>query len=220
MAGNGYPWHSSDEFHEVNSPEFIRLAIANEIHNYETQYNRELLQSLEIEETPFVTPTTCRATNTLVLKTPQNCYRAGVIEQLYPNSQIIYIVVERNKYATVNGLLDGWESGMFMARPTPQGWWKFDMPPNWTWKCSLLERCINQYQQSMKYINHDYLGRVHTVQFEIFETNWLECCQHVWGMLGLSRYTPACAVLPILSATDNPKPDRWKAKRPWLVEVF
>jgi len=220
LAENGYPWHLSDEFHAVRNSEYIRQLIANELHNYASTANRKWLQANMIEEPPFVEAVDCRQKSTLVLKTPQNCYRRGVIEQLYPRAQVLYIVVSRDKHAVLNGLIDGWESGMFTARQTPGGWWCFDMPPNWSWQTSILERCKNQLCQSRAAIVRDYPDALVEVEFEWFLKDWVAACQKIWAMLKLAKFTPTCYQLPILCATDQPTDDRWKIKRPWLSEAI
>jgi hypothetical protein len=221
LARNGYPWHTSDEFHAVNDPEFVQLAIANELHNFQSTYNRSILQQYSIEEPPFVSPVLCNRLDTIVFKTPQNCYRRGVLEQLYPDAEIVYIIMTRSPHGIINGLMDGWLSGQFTARLTPGGWWCFDMPPNWTWGITLLERCINQWRMATSHIDRNYHDAACRVPFEEFEDNWRQVCQQVWALLGLSRYDPPDNTrLPILSATEGPRPERWKTKRPWLMEVL
>lgn len=216
LANNGYPWHLSDEFHVPNEPDLIRVLIANELHNYASVSNRLWLQRERIEEPPFVDPAICRVTDTLVLKTPQDCYRRGVIAALYPDAEILYIIMKRDGRATVNGLLDGWACGSFTSRVTPRGWWCFDMPPNWSWDTQLLDRCVNQYQQATKFAA-EHAGT--TVSFELFEEDWRDVVTYVWQKLGLSQFPIASTNLPTLMATDAPGKERWRKKRPWLDEV-
>lgn len=229
IAMNGYPWHESDEFHRPNNPEMIRGLISGEIRNHASAHNRQIIQENLVEEPPYVQPIRCRETDTLVLKTPQNCYRQGVLEYLYPEAKIIYIVLLRDKHAVVNGLMDGWKSPDFTARLTPRGWWKFDMPPGWTWESTLLERCIHQWRSAEKYaLSHVPLfgGKLTTksvqISFERFvEAPWFECSK-LWEFLGLESINPMSIYkeLPRLMATDVGPPDRWKQKRPWLEEVL
>ena len=218
LACNGYPWHLSDEFHTCNNPDTVRLLISNEMNNYWSSHNRRLLQQYKVEEPPYIEPIICKPTDTLVLKTPQNCYRKGVIEQLYPEAEVIYIRVVRDKRAIVNGLLDGWLSNEFTARCTELGWWKFDMPPNWTFDVDIVGRSINQCLQSYKFMNRDY-GMTLPIRYEDFTADWLELCRFVWDYLRLSSYTPLVDNLPQLGCTEPPNNDRWKVKRPWLMEL-
>ena len=220
LARNGYPWHKSDEFHDLKSPAlgYMRCLIANELHNYQTTHNRQVLQRCKVEEPPFVKPVTCYRTSTLLLKTPQNCYRRGVLEQIYPQARVDYVRITRDSRAVVNGLIDGWLSGDFTARKTPEGWWCFDMPPNWSWENSLLDTCINQESQASRYLDQDYSDALR-VSFEAFLEDWQATCLQVWASLGLAPYTPSESELPALMTTKDPTIRRWKACRPWLREV-
>lgn len=222
LAHCGYPWHPSDEFHSLDEGQRqdVLWCIANEVHNHSNAENRQWLQEQQIEEPPYVKAIECRRTDTLVLKTPQNCYRRGVIEQLYPQAEVAYIAIERDARAVVNGLIDGWRSGQFTARKTHGGWWCFDMPPNWTWGVPLLVRCLNQYAEATRFIKRDYAkDLLCTVRFEHFEANWLAVCRDTWEVLGLPPYTPSVQVLPKLSCTYEPRPERWRSIRPWLEEA-
>ena len=217
LARNGYPWHESDWFTLANDPDYIRLLIANELLNHANQHNRRVLQQQQIEEPPFVYPMRCRRRPTLVLKTPQNCYRRGVIPQLYPHAKIVYVRINRYSCAVINGLMDGWNSGQFTARKTPQGWWCFDMPPNWKWD-TVFNMSVNQYRQSQKYLDA-YQPADWTMDFEEFTNDWIGQCKQVWKLLGLPDFTPRQKHLPVLGATEPPKQDRWRLRRPWLEEV-
>ena len=219
LACNGYPWHSHDEFHVLDNQDIIRSLIANELCNHESVNNRRLLQEYQIEVEPFVEPIECRPTDTLVLKTPQNIHRRGILESLYPDAEIVYLVMERDPRAIVNGLMDGWASGKFRARETLKGWWCFNMAPNWSWDSSLLGRCTNQWQQSYLYDQRDYAVCLR-ITFEHVEHNWLDVCRDVWDYLNLRRYSPPAGLeMPELVCTDKPQPERWKLKRPWLADL-
>lgn len=224
LAGNGYPHHQSDEFHTVNESGLVRLLIANEVHNHESKFNRNLLQSYLVEEPPFVQPIVCRQTDTLLLKTPQNCYRRGVLEQLYPDAEIIYLVIQRQPEGVVNGLLDGWQTnGMFTARYLGHGrWWKFDMPPNWNLDATLLEICINQWRQANLFISRCYSDAIGIIYYESFLKEWKETVMEVWDELGLGHYSipDDVSFLPWIGVTDPDGAERWKEKRPWLVECL
>lgn len=221
LAKNGYPWHASDMFDTVSSPELIRELITTELVNHYSKANRKVLQDYLIEEPPFVDSIQCNPTSTLVLKTPQNCYRRGVLEQLFPTAQIDYVVITRSMEATINGLLDGWITpNMFTSRKTADGWWKFDMPPGWSLQQRLLERCLWQYSESVDFIRSNYSDARLSIPFENFQQNWVATIQAAWDQLGLSYYTPKITELPWLSTTDPPEIDRWKIKRPWLEEAL
>lgn len=223
MAGNGYPWHSSDEFSLANNPAIIRSLIANELFGtpQHVAANREWLQTRHVEEPPFVRPypiRTSHPTSVLLLKTPQNVYRRGVLEQLWPTAEITYINTCREGRAVVNGLLDGWESPDFTARKTPAGWWKFDMPPGWSFDRSLLDTCIHQYKSAVQFAEK-YYADAQKISYEMFLEDWVYWCQQLWSFCGLPKYRPPAGELPVLMATDTPHPQRWKDKRPWLEDI-
>ena len=226
LAQNGYPWSKSDNFYDsfedLNCPELIRTLIANELKApIETvRNNRKILQQRFVEELPFVDQDdrSERVTDTLLVKTPQNCYRPGLLEELYPKAEIMYLSMTRDPRATINGLLDGWASDSFQARWTPGGWWKFDMPPNWSWDVTVLEACINQWRSARVAIAKGFTV-AGVISFEEFLDDWIGTCRQVWYMLGLSSWSPGSAKLPILSATDKPERARWRKKRPWLDEI-
>lgn len=219
LAANGYPWHESDAFRFAENEQVIRMLIANELHNHESAYNRHVMQEHGVEEPPFVTPKECRITDTLVLKTPQNCYRRGVVEQLYPDAEVVYIIVRRDPRATINGLLDGWASPDFTARLTDQGWWKFDMPPGWSWDRDVVTSCIHQWASAEAFLQKDYGDALCEVLFENFERSWIAQCDSAWEMLGLAPFTPEDDELPHLSSTLPPERERWKKRRPWLAHL-
>lgn len=227
MACNGWPWHSSDIFTEINYPDRIKTYIANEIHNHESPHNRRWMQALHIEEPPFIDlPLFITPRRVLVLKTPQNCYRRGVLESLYPDAKITYVRVLRSKPAIVNGLIDGWETpGAFEARYySIQGqgdWWKFDMPPGWqSWITeSIEERSIYQCEMATEYLNKKYDDAVN-ISYEDFCQSWRFTIHTLWKHCGLrDHFITEDTELPVLMATDKPDPERWKIKRPHLEKL-
>jgi hypothetical protein len=41
-----------------------------------------------------------------------------------------------------------------------------------------------------------------------------------WASLGLAEYEPDSSLtLPVLMATDQPEPERWRKKRPYLEDI-
>lgn len=242
LAHNGYPWHDSDSFSIPNLGSLIKSCIANELYGYNVVDNRRWLQKNMIEEPPFVEPIpdlARRLTDTLLLKTPQNVYRRHVLEYLYPNAHVTYIVTRRDRYATINGLMDGWEGNNFKARSLPmkfstidgfedvakyreRRWWKFDMPPGWDQfvvaTYPLYEICAYQADNAAWFATKMYSGAI-TVEYEQFLEDWRGVTYDVWDQLGLDKFDLSGHNLPELMATDPPKKDRWKEKRPWLKDV-
>src|SRR5690606_35520196 len=91
LCCNGHPWHKSDKYPCMNSPDRVKALIGTELLNYESAHNRLLLQRYDIEERPFVPTILCRSSNTLLIKTPQNVYRKKIIESLFPGREMVYI---------------------------------------------------------------------------------------------------------------------------------
>lgn len=230
LAHNGYPWHASDEFHELNNPELVRILIANELYGNSNGWNRRWLQHHHIEEPPYVPIDVAvlrhsregvrlPVTDTLLLKTPQDVYRKGIMEQLYPNAEVSYVIVRRDARAIINGLMDGWEAeGMFEARLVGNFWWKFDMPPRWWTFTSASVKKIASFQA---YQALSYCERFHgiSVRYEEFTEDWRLVTRRAWKDLGLRDYKLDNYELPILMATDAPEPERWRKKRPWLADM-
>lgn len=243
LSLNGYPFHEDDSFRNENDRfdlrhvNLIKRLITCELYGTEKQswYNRRLLQWHNIEEPPFVaTPWNEYATidtsdwssssDTIVMKTPQNSYRPKIFEHLWnlEPEQVANIRIVRKPEATINGLLDGWTSRDFIARRTERGWWKFDMPPGWQWD-TLIERCIHQYRSAKDAISKHETPLICTVTYEDLIQDWYSVCCDVWSLLGLpyvSKDKLPTGELPKLSVTDEPKPQRWVDKRPWLEELL
>lgn len=226
LAGNGYPWHKSDKFSRVNNAELVRLLMANELHNYNSVENRRALQVNDIEEQPWVEPVQCHITPRLILKTPQNIYRRGVMEQLFPKAEIKYLFLHRGFVQTINGLLDGWNSDYFQARKISgfsKNWWKFDMPPDWETRVDdpLEDIAFWQWYSAISHGLEDYKD-AYRLPFEKCIRNGLHSmnveCNKVWSWMGLPRF---CLVnLPEIMITDKPKLYRWMEKRPWLYHRY
>lgn len=225
LTNHGYPWHSSDEFHELKNPHTIRLCIANEIlgERVNVEANRKWLQDSRIEEPPYIEPIKCKRTDTLLLKTPQDCYRRGIMEQLYPDAEIKYIVIDRDPRAIVNGLIDGWETpGAFEARRVDGEWWKFDMPPGWSFERDALHRSVHQCTMARMYCSQ-FFPEAYKLKFEEFIEDWRYWCNLVWHWLCLPKHYGESVLegttLPVLMATQPPEPERWRKVRPWLDDL-
>ncbi|MBI2426215.1 MAG: hypothetical protein HYV34_00010 [Candidatus Kerfeldbacteria bacterium] len=193
----------------------------------------------KIEEPPFVSPSLYKRTFTvedannkvLIFKTPQDCYRIGMYEQLFPNAEIKYIHLTRGYAQTVNGLIDGWLSPIgFFAHDMEKAkitlaikgysdflefgkkWWKFDLPPNWRnfTGTNLVDVCANQWISAHKTILDSKISclRVH---FEDFISNPSQITKIILEYLGLKNMeTPND--LPLVMAIEKPKPYRWQKR--------
>ena len=197
----------------------------------------------KIEDTPFVVPKLKKKlrvsdlkNHSLVFKTPQNAYRIGMFEELFPNANIKYIHMTRGFAQSVNGLMDGWlhNKGFFAknvaindyelniknysdVKPYGKKWWKFDMPPNWTDTIDLplAEVCLNQWASA-----HEYTLRAKsdlncmTIKFEDFLNGPQKTMNRVTEFIGISPVSVSS--LPLVMITKKPKPHRWH-KRKYLI---
>jgi len=203
-------------------------------------------EQIKIEEPPFVIPSKKRsfteedaATHPLLFKTPQDCYRIGLFENLFPNAEIKYIHLSRGFAQTTNGLMDGWlsDNGFFAHNMESQDlelnikgysdvkafgkkWWKFDLPANWKqYTNSTLEQvCLNQW-----YTAHNSIleSKVHTmrVKFEDFLISPQEIADDICDYIGIPHVE--IGVMPVTMATDEPGLYRWKKREHemnWLAK--
>lgn len=199
-------------------------------------FNREYDSKYKIEESPFVTPKLKTRPNsqelankTLILKTPQDCYRVDAIRELFPHANIKFIHLTRNVAATVNGLIDGWQSDKaFFAHDvshetfldiedyeTSNKWWKFDLPPNWQdfTQSNLEDVCVNQWIYSHKSIyesiNQD--DELLKIKFEDFVQDPTNILKDVTNFLNISDIN--INELPETMTTNKPEMQRWKRKK-------
>ncbi|MFM6130381.1 MAG: hypothetical protein ACKPBV_16925 [Sphaerospermopsis kisseleviana] len=196
----------------------------------------------KIEEPPYVIPAQRRPLiesdfedKVFIFKTPQDCYRKGVFEQLFPNAEIKYIHLSRGFAQAVNGLMDGWlsETGFFAHNmdlindklnikgysDVVKGgdkWWKFDLPANWSlYKNEPLEEvCLNQWHQAHEtIINHNYDAL--RIKFEDFALSPQETLDKITDYLGIKKVITR--KLPLIMVTETPSDYRWH-KRKNLIE--
>lgn len=203
-------------------------------------------EAAKIEEPPFVLPRhdrrPCSALDlersVLLFKAPSDAYRIGMYEQLFPNARIDYLHLSRGYAQSVNGLMDGWLSPLgFFAHDlgragleldiqgysdtTPFGkrWWKFDLPPNWRQftGASLDEVCLNQWMSAQRAILDSGVAALR-VRFEDFLAQPAAEMARITDHLDL----PALALpeaLPVLMATDTPRPLRWHKRQELLLTL-
>jgi hypothetical protein len=197
-----------------------------------------MLQQFKIEEPPFVIPPLRRQyteddidDKVLVFKTPQDCYRIGIFEELFPNAEIKYIHLTRGFAQTINGLMDGWlsDTGFFAhdvsiineklnikgysdVKEYGQKWWKFDLPPNWRdYKdAPLAEVCLNQWYSAHTHILNSGKQMLH-IKFEDFLTNPDETARKITDYLGIEPIT--VGRIPVVMATEKPDQFRWLKRK-------
>lgn len=202
----------------------------------------------KLEEPPFVRIKPKRlirpielAHFTLLFKTPQDCYRIGLFENLFPYADIKYIHLTRGFAQTVNGLMDGWECdyGFFAHNVGAMGvplaiqgysdryphygrrWWKFDLPPNWRDFVSapLLNVCLNQWVFAHTAILNSSLRCLRVRYEDVTDTHrgretWHEVCKY----LGLEDAPIGDLLTPVM-ATESPEPYRWRKKRSYIASL-
>ena len=202
------------------------------------------LNRFKIEEPPYVIPGWKRQlterdleTKTLFFKTPQDCYRIGVFEELFPNAEIKYIHLSRGFAQSVNGLMDGWlsETGFFAhnvdvvnERLDIEGytdkivggdrWWNFDLPENWReYKDKPLDEvCLNQWYSAHKAILDSEINALH-IKFEDFLENPQESLNTITEYLNISPIK--ASKLPVVMATNTPSLYRWKKREDIIMKL-
>lgn len=220
---------------EVFTPEFLQF--------FDGYKNKEVIPfsaRIKIEEPPFVIPspykrpfnTTDIETKTLLFKTPQDAYRPGMYEQLFPNAEIQYIHLTRDCAPAVNGLMDGWTSptgffahditkttgqelnigGYSEKSDTGKHWWKFDLPPNWQEFTDkpLEEVCLNQWMSA-----HQAILAYPNIALKIKLEDFLQNPQRETDKILNTLSLPTIRVekLPVVMATEAPNPSRWLVKQ-------
>ncbi len=205
----------------------------------------DFVEDIKIEEPPFVVPGQKRAlteddyeNKVFVFKTPQDCYRIGIFEQLFPNAEIKYIHLTRGFAQTVNGLMDGWlsDTGFFAhnmdivdtelkikdytdRKRFGNKWWKFDLPPNWreTTDKSLSEVCLNQWMQAHTHILDSGVNKMQ-IKFENFLLSPQYITKEITEYLGISpiEFTQ----LPMVMTTEKPANFRWHKRKDEIMNLI
>lgn len=209
-----------------------------------TPYILDDVNRLKIEEPPYVIPSNTKPLSeddlenkTLFFKTPQDCYRIGMFEELFPNAEIKYIHLTRGYAQTVNGLMDGWlsETGFFAhnmdiinERLNIKGytdkmkggdqWWNFDLPPNWKeYKDSSLgEVCLNQWHSAHTSIVESGVDAMR-IKFEDFLENPQATLNKITNYLEIDKIK--VNKLPIVMITHSPSPYRWFKRKDTILKL-
>lgn len=209
-----------------------------------TQFLIEGINRPKIEEPPYVVPELRRSITeqdcedkTFIFKTPQDCYRIGLFEELFPNAEIKYIHLSRGFAQSVNGLMDGWlsETGFFAHNMDIIGeklnipgytdkvkggdvWWNFDLPPNWQdYKDKPLEEvCLYQWYSAHSAIISSNV-KAHRIKFEDFALNPQEVLDSITDFLGINRVITE--KLPLIMVTETPSDYRWYKREETILEL-
>lgn len=203
-----------------------------------------------IEMTPFVAPRPWAPatvddvrTKPTVLSTPRNAFRLPLLRSLFPNARLRVVHLIRNPAASVNGLRDGWRSPAFWTcrvpgglriaghsdrRPDAGDWWCYDLPPGWRrWRdASLEEVCAFQWwsAQEATVAASDELGvERYVIRFEDIVADdrrpgTLRAFARWIGVDPGPLVEPA--ELPVVMATQPPRPARWRDEQGTLAGVL
>lgn len=130
-----------------------------------------------VEAPPFIIPrpgvqaTEENGDRPLLLKASVDAYRLGVLRDVLAGYDVRIVHLTRNPAAAISGLMDGWmHHGFFShwvgsvsdvsidgyhSHGSNDGWWNFDLPPNWssmTSGHSLAEVCAFQWRSAHREI--------------------------------------------------------------------
>lgn len=186
---------------------------------------RKPFREITYEMPPFVVPTIRAVIPTsdkvLLLKSPYNAFRRGVIEAAFPRVEITYVLLTRNPGATVNGLIDGWRANYgFHKHLTNHGWWKFEAPPGWKEYLSLAvpERAAFQWASSYEAILSNYLFSC-TVKFEDILESPEETLLRLCKVLDI--IPPSIGPeLPNVMTTESPTRGRWRNRETTILPLL
>ncbi len=205
--------------------------------------------SLVIEEPPFVLtgPWThaspeALATKPLIFKTPSNAYRLPFLRALFPQARVRVLHLRRNPAAAINGLVDGWQFRGFHAHrmdaplriggthPEDEGWWKYDLPPDWeAWRGRpLVEVAGFQWSSShrailtaLKQDPIDSLAvRFEDVVGENRRQTFARICQWIGVPMLPELDRVVAAGLPPVMATARPRQRRWFSRAEMIEPVL
>jgi len=203
----------------------------------------------KVEDTPFVVPKLKQPLtksdlekHSLVFKTPQNVYRAGMFETLFPRAKVKYLHMTRGFAQSVNGLMDGWlhDKGFFAKNLAMDGhtlnikgysdikeygdkWWKFDLPPNWEnfKNNALYEVCANQWASAHEHaLNIKILNSPENymqLKFEDFLDYPQKMMNEVTEFINIKPIS--VANLPLVMITNKPRKYRWHKRKKLIREL-
>lgn len=228
-----------DGDYELHTQMFLKELLGDKAGYYDMISSKmPFTEEVKVEEPPFVVPGRKRRIRdleelkdkVLLFKTPQNCYRIGVFEKLFPKANIKYIHLTRGFAQTVNGLIDGWldDRGFFAhdmslideplgikgysdVKPYGKEWWKFDLPPSWKqYKDEYLTNVVvHQWHSAHKAILESKVS-AYRIKFEDFLQDKQNVLNDVLSHIGIDNFK--IDKLPVVMATEKPEPYRWKKR--------
>lgn len=225
---------------------FLKATVPQEAKLYDiVRAHQPFMYMMKIEEPPFVHVPFRRPvrqdelpSKVLLFKTPQDVYRPGLYETLYPNAAVRYVHLTRNFASAVNGLMDGWECdyGFFAHNVLTAGtvldilgysdrfwygkmWWKFDMTPDWRrhTKTFLPLVCLQQWLSANEAALNRPVAR-HTVKFErLLGPTMKDEVAELLRYLGLRPWS--FKQLGMVMATEDPVPNRWRRRQDVIMQL-
>lgn len=169
----------------------------------------------------------------LVEKTASNCFRLGYVNEVFPDSKIIYPV--RDGRNNVNSLINGWlnPSRFFTydvpeklnIKDYPHGRWKFVLPPGWRDYVNrpLAEVCAFQWRACHEAMLAEtgkpkYQGRVLRVKLEQLVTEPERIFRQIAEFIEVpydEYFQSAVKELPVVNSPDNDtSQDKWRYQNP------
>lgn len=239
--------YSNSLDYEQSTKDFLHELFGSKSGYYDICSDKKSIfrEGMKIEEPPFVIPSKKRDYTKediengmpILFKTPQDSYRIGIFEEMFPNAEIKYIHLSRGFAQTVNGLIDGWlsDTGFFAhnmdiidkklnikgytdLKDYGNKWWKFDLPPNWEEFIDkpLEDVCVNQWIQSNKHIL-DSGKNTMRIKFEDFLINPQKTVDHICDNIGIPQII--VGQLPYIMSTDTPRLYRWKKREELMMKL-
>ena len=182
----------------------------------------------------------------LVVTTPRCAFRLEFMRDLFPGAELRVVHLTRNPGASVNGLVDGWRHHGFFNCPVPEGlaidgysdvvpggdrWWCYDFPPGWeAWTAAPLED-VCAYQWWATHVAAieacDRMGvSPLRLRFEDVvgpreaRTKVSAALAPLLGVPETRLRHVLAADLPVVMATAEPAPARWRSRGEALREVL
>jgi Sulfotransferase family/Aspartyl/Asparaginyl beta-hydroxylase len=155
----------------------------------------------------------------MVEKTTKSLLRIPFLRALYPDA--LFIVLERDPYATIGSLLDIWRSGTMVSYPDLPGWegppWTLTLVPRWreTNGRPLEEIVAHQWSEGMRILLDDLeaLDRASwcVASYETLIAEPQKEIERLCAFAGLAWDCQLTAPLPLsVSALTAPAPGKWR----------
>lgn len=173
----------------------------------------------------------------LLEKTASNCFRLGLVNDVFPDAKIIYPT--RNGLNNVNSLINAWRHpDRFFTYDVPAdldiaGYdhrrWKFVLPPGWRDYTTrpLAEVCAFQWQSCHRSMlaetaKDKYRGRVYRLKLEELVANPESQLRALADFIEVpyDEYLASVAAdLPVVNSPDNVvSQDKWKGENRSMIE--